>query len=72
MKSINDEVINEIVINKSRFITVLCNINDKNEVNDKILEYKNKYKDATHYCYAYIVGGYSKCSDDGERLECLF
>ncbi len=66
MKSINDEVINEIVINKSRFITVLCNINDKNEVNDKILEYKNKYKDATHYCYAYIVGGYSKCSDDGE------
>lgn len=66
MKSIGREVVNEIVINKSRFITVLCNVNNKDEVNDKILYYKNKYKDATHYCYAYIIDSYSKCSDDGE------
>lgn len=66
MKSIGKEIVNEIIINKSRFITVLCNVNNKDEVNDKILEYKNKYKDATHYCYAYIIENYSKCSDDGE------
>lgn len=66
MKSIGKEFVNEIIINKSRFITVLCNVNNKDEVNSKILEYKNKYKDATHYCYAYIIDNYSKCSDDGE------
>jgi len=66
MKSIGKEIVNEIIINKSRFISVLCNINNKDEVNSKILEYKNKYKDATHYCYAYIIDGYCKCCDDGE------
>lgn len=66
MKSIEKEIVNEIVINKSRFITVLCNVSDKDDVDKKIAEYKNKYKDATHYCFAYIIGGYSKCSDDGE------
>jgi len=66
MKSIKNEVVNEIVINKSRFITVLVNVNSKDEVNDILNKYKGIYKDATHYCFAYIVGGYSKCSDDGE------
>jgi len=66
MKSIGREVVNEIVINKSRFITVLCNVNNKDEVNDKILDYKNKYKDATHYCYAYIYNEVQRFSDDGE------
>ncbi len=66
MKSINKEIKNEIIINKSKFITVLVNVSNKDEVNDKINECKYKYKDATHYCFAYIIGGYSKCSDDGE------
>lgn len=66
MKSISGEIINEIIINKSRFIAVLCNVNSKDDVNDKLKFYKDKYKDATHYCFAYIIGGYSKCSDDGE------
>ncbi len=66
MKSIKNEVINEIVINKSRFITILVNINSKDEVNDILNKYKEIYKDATHYCFAYVVGGYCKCFDDGE------
>lgn len=66
MKSIKDEVINEIIINKSRFICVLVNVNSKEEVNEVLEKYKNKYKDATHYCFGYVIGGYSKCSDDGE------
>ncbi|MBQ9011950.1 MAG: YigZ family protein [Bacilli bacterium] len=66
MKTIKQDVINEIIINKSKFITVLTNINDTNELNEKIKFYKNKYKDATHYCTAYIINSYMKCDDDGE------
>ncbi|MCI9585601.1 MAG: YigZ family protein [Bacilli bacterium] len=66
MKSIKNEVINEIIINKSRFITVLVNVNSKDEVNAFLDKYKGVYKDATHYCFAYVIGGYSKCDDDGE------
>ena len=66
MKTIKEEVINEIIINKSRFITILININNINEVNTKINEYKKIYKDATHYCTAYIINGYEKCDDDKE------
>lgn len=66
MKSINTDVINEIVINKSRFITILTSINNKKEVKEKLDFYKKEYKDATHYCHAYIIENYSKCDDDGE------
>ena len=48
MNTVKEIVINEIIINKSRFITVLTNINSINEINDKINEYKKIYKDATH------------------------
>ncbi|MBE6144439.1 MAG: YigZ family protein [Firmicutes bacterium] len=58
--------INEIVINKSRFICLTYNISNINEVEAKISEAKQKYKDATHYCYAYIIGSLEKASDDGE------
>lgn len=66
MKSIKNEVINEIIINKSRFIGILVSINSKDEVNGILNKYKEIYKDATHYCFAYVIGGYSKCDDDGE------
>lgn len=66
MKSIKNKVINEIIINKSRFIGILVNINSKDEVNGILNKYKEIYKDATHYCFAYVIGGYSKCDDDGE------
>ena len=66
MKSIKKEITNEIIINKSRFITVLTNINDINNVKEKLENIKKEYKDATHYCYAYIVNNHEKCSDNGE------
>ena len=66
MKSIKEEVINEIIINKSKFITVLTNINDINKVKEKLEDIKKTYKDATHYCYAYIINNHEKCSDNGE------
>lgn len=66
MKSIDNECINEICINKSRFICVLSPVNNKEEALMKIDYYKNKYSGATHYCTSYIIDNYSKCDDDGE------
>lgn len=66
MKSIKEEITNEIIINKSKFITVLTNINDVNKVTEKLENIKNKYKGATHYCYGYIIANKEKCSDDKE------
>ena len=66
MYSIDKNVRNEIVINKSKFITCLFKINDINDIDKIFNDVKNEYKDATHYCYAYILDGNMKCSDDGE------
>ena len=66
MKSIKDNITNRIEINKSIFITELIKIENVNEVSNYLNIIKNKYKDATHYCYAYIIDDLKKSSDDGE------
>jgi uncharacterized YigZ family protein len=66
MKSIKENVTNKIEINKSIFITELVKVKNKDELNNNLEEIKNKYKDATHYCYAYIIDDLKKSSDDGE------
>ena len=66
MKSIKNEVINEFIINKSKFITILTKINSKEDIFNILEKYKNTYKGATHYCYAYILDNMAKCDDDGE------
>lgn len=65
MLSVTDNE-NVIIIKNSRFICLLYHLDDINEVNNYLENAKNKYKDATHYCYAYIINNISKCSDDGE------
>lgn len=55
-------------IKKSKFIGFRFDIGTKIEFNE-ILDYmRKKYNDATHVCYAYIVGNGSNAgmSDDGE------
>lgn len=66
MYSIKNNVDNTIIIKKSKFITKLYKINNINEINDILSNLKKEYKDATHICYAYIIGGIEKCCDDGE------
>lgn len=65
MKTVIDNI-NEIIINKSRFICLTYNISNVNEVSNKLDEVKDKYEGATHYCYAYIIGSMEKANDDGE------
>lgn len=66
MFTIKNDVDNELIIKKSKFITYLFYIDNIDEVNIKINELKNKYKDASHYCYAYVIDNYKKFDDDNE------
>lgn len=66
MKSIDQNITNEIIINKSRFICCLIKIQKLDDIDINIEKIKQEYKGATHYCYAYILGNLKKCSDDKE------
>lgn len=60
---------NTILIDKSEFITYLKPVFNLEEVNLFLNEIRKKHYDATHNCYAYILGDQmeiQKCSDDGE------
>ena len=56
----------QIEIKNSKFIGCLFKINNKDDVNKYLEIVKDTYKDATHYCYAYILEETHKASDDGE------
>ena len=66
MKAIKSNCTYRQEINKSIFITKLYKINDINLVQYYLDEAKKEYKDATHYCYAYIIDDKKKSSDDKE------
>lgn len=66
MYLIEKNIENEIIIKNSKFITNLFIVRDINEVNNYLELIKNKYKDANHNCYAYIIDNIKKCSDDKE------
>ena len=56
----------EVIIEKSRFIASCIGVTSVDEATAFIAEKRKKYYDATHNCYAYIVGDKAKFSDDGE------
>jgi len=66
MYSIKESIENTIIIKKSKFITKLIKVNTIDEVSKYLEEIKKEFKDSTHICYAYIVNGNEKFSDDGE------
>ena len=56
----------ELIIKNSKFITLLYKINSIDDISKYLKEVKDSYKDATHYCYGYILNNDKKASDDGE------
>lgn len=59
----------EVVINKSRFIGHAAPVKTAEEALAFLDSIRAKHKDATHNCYAYIIGqnaGIMRYSDDGE------
>jgi len=66
VKTINETLIHEIEIQKSKFITFIDTVHSENEVKTKIDEIRKRYPGATHYCYAYIIDNIKRFQDDGE------
>lgn len=67
--SVKRNIVDETVIEKSRFICTLKKVDGEDDAKAFVLGVKQKYPDATHNCYAYIAdegGFYVKFSDDGE------
>ena len=59
----------EFLVNKSRFIGHGCPCQTEEEALLFIAEMRKRYADASHNCYAYIIGanaGIMRYSDDGE------
>lgn len=59
----------EIIINKSRFIGHGCPCETEEEALAFLNQIRERYRDASHNCYAYIIGlnsGIMRYSDDGE------
>ena len=59
----------EIIEKKSRFIATVRLVKTEEEALSFIEEMRKKYWNATHNCYAYVIGERKetmRCSDDGE------
>lgn len=62
----------EIVEKKSRFIATTMPVKNEEEALRFIEELRKKYWNATHNCFAYVVGEQNhlqRCSDDGEPSQ---
>ena len=69
MYKIKNTYENTITIEKSVFITHLYRVDNVEDVYEILEKVRKKYYDATHNCYAYILGDnqeIQKASDDGE------
>lgn len=66
MQTIKSSVKNEIIIKNSKFITFLYYIDDENDIFNILKNLKLEYKNANHYCYAYIISNIKRANDDGE------
>ena len=68
-KTIKQLAREEYVINKSRFIGHACPCQAEEQALAFLKRIREEYRDATHNCYAYVIGenaGIMRYSDDGE------
>lgn len=68
-KTLKETAKDEFVVQKSRFIGHASPVQNEEEAKAFVAEIRAQHKDATHNCYAYIVGenaGIMRYSDDGE------
>ena len=68
-KGVGKISVNEIEIQRSRFICELFPVHTAEEAEERLSLVREAYKDATHHCFAYIVGEHGitmRMSDDGE------
>ena len=68
-KTLRQAASDEVIINKSRFIGYASPCETEEEALAFLQSIRTKHKDATHNCYAYVIGrnaGVMRYSDDGE------
>ncbi|MGN0746440.1 MAG: YigZ family protein [Aristaeellaceae bacterium] len=68
-KTLRQAASDEVIINKSRFIGYASPCETEEEALAFLQAIRTKHKDATHNCYAYVIGrnaGVMRYSDDGE------
>ena len=66
MYKVKENTAHELIIKNSRFIALVYQIQNQNEITPLLKEAKIKYPKATHYTYAYRTQEQEKASDDGE------
>ena len=66
MLSISKSVCVQYDVKRSKFICFLFRVDSIDCVNDYLSDLSSKYSDSTHICYAYIIDGVARFSDDGE------
>lgn len=65
MRTVSNNIDNEIEVKNSRFICYIYRINS-NSIDNYLDDIKKSHPKATHYCYGYIYDDIKKSSDDGE------
>ena len=65
MKTVKENINNEIIIKNSRFITYIYRLNN-NDISKYLNEIKELHPKATHHTYAYIYNNNGYSSDDNE------
>ncbi len=66
MKTILERNESTVIRDKSSFIGVLLHVTSVESAKQHLESIRKEYPKAKHYCYAYIINGNKKCSDDGE------
>jgi len=69
MFTINNESKITYMASNSKFIAILMPIKNKNDAISKLKEISEKYWEASHRCYAYIVDDIKKFSDNKEPID---
>jgi uncharacterized YigZ family protein len=65
MKTVKENITNEIIIKNSKFITYIYRLNSNN-ISNYLEDIKKIHPKATHYTYAYIYNKDGYSSDDNE------
>ena len=70
LKTINENITEQIIEKKSKFICDLIYVSSEKEVEENLQKIRKKYYEAKHHCFAYRLqnknGIIEKSSDDGE------
>ena len=72
IKTIAKEVIDTLIVEKSKFIAYLFPCDSKQQANEIVDKINQLHPDATHVCYGYIVNDevvLYKANDDGEPSQ---